>query len=49
MITKDARCTCEIKSRVSVANAAFDKKKIIFTSKLEIKTSKKLIKAAFVV
>jgi hypothetical protein len=33
MITKDARCTREIKSRVSMANAAFDKKKIIFTSK----------------
>jgi len=31
-----------------MANAAFDKKKIIFTSKLEIKISKKLIKPTFV-
>jgi hypothetical protein len=37
MITKDARCTREIKSRVSMANAAFNKKKILFTSKLELK------------
>jgi hypothetical protein len=44
MITKDARCTREIKSRVSMTNAAFNKKKIIFTSKLELKISKKLLK-----
>jgi hypothetical protein len=44
MITKDVRCTREIKSRVSMANAAFNKKKILFTSKLELKTSKKPIK-----
>jgi len=44
MITKDARCTSEIKSRFSVANVAFNKKKMRFTSKLELKISKKLVK-----
>jgi hypothetical protein len=29
MITKDAKCSREIKSRISVAKAAFDKKKSV--------------------
>jgi len=45
MITKDARCTRDIKSRVSMTNAAFNKKKIISTSKLELKISKKIVKS----
>jgi hypothetical protein len=45
MITKDDRCTREIKYRVSMANAAFNKKKKnLFTNKLELKISKKLVK-----
>jgi hypothetical protein len=35
MITNDSRCTREIKSRIDMAIAAFNKKKILFTSKLE--------------
>jgi hypothetical protein len=34
MITNDARCTREIKSRTAMAKAAFNKKKALFTSKL---------------
>jgi hypothetical protein len=37
MVTNDARCTCEIESRVAMARAAFNKKKIVFTSKLDLK------------
>jgi hypothetical protein len=29
MITNDARCTCEIKSRIAMAKAAFKKKKVL--------------------
>ena len=29
MLTNDGRCTCEIKSRIAMAKAAFDKKKIL--------------------
>jgi hypothetical protein len=44
VITSDARCTREIKSRIVMAKAAFDKKKNIFTSKLDLNLRKKLIK-----
>jgi hypothetical protein len=43
MVTNDARCTCEIKSRVAMARAAFNKKKTVFTSKLDINLKKKLV------
>jgi hypothetical protein len=32
MITNDARCTHEIKSRIAMAKAAFNKKKTLFIS-----------------
>jgi len=35
MLTNDGRCTCEIKSRIAMANAALSKKKTLFTSKLD--------------
>jgi hypothetical protein len=35
MITKDARCTDEIQSRIVTAKAAFNKKKALFTSKMK--------------
>jgi hypothetical protein len=35
MITNDARCTCEIISRIAMAKAAFNKKKNLLTSKLD--------------
>jgi len=44
MLTNDGRCTREIKSRISMAKAAFSKKKTLFTSKLELNLRKKLIK-----
>jgi hypothetical protein len=44
MITKDARCTREIKARVAVAKAAFNKKKTLFTSKSDLELMKKLVK-----
>jgi hypothetical protein len=44
MLTDDGRCTCEIKSRIAMAKAAFNKKKNIFTSKLDLNLRKKLVK-----
>jgi hypothetical protein len=35
MLTKVGRCTCEIKSRISIAKDAFNKKKNLFTSTLD--------------
>jgi hypothetical protein len=35
LITNGARCTHEIKSRIALAKAAFNKKKTLFTSKLD--------------
>jgi hypothetical protein len=43
MIINDARCTCEIKSRIAMAKAAFNKK-TLFTSKLDFNLRKKLVK-----
>jgi hypothetical protein len=43
MITNDARCTREIKSRIAMAEAAFNKK-TLFTSKLNLNLRKKLVK-----
>ena len=36
MLTNDGSCTREIKSRIAMAKAAFSKKKILFTSKLDL-------------
>jgi hypothetical protein len=44
MITGDARYTREIKSRIAVAKAAFNKKKALFTSKFVLNLWKKLVK-----
>jgi hypothetical protein len=44
MITNDARCTREIKSRIAMAKTAFNKKKNLFNSKLELNLRKKLVK-----
>jgi hypothetical protein len=44
MITNDARCTREIKSRIAMAKAAFNKKRNLFTSKLDLNLRKKLVK-----
>ena len=44
MLTNDGRCTCEIKCRIAIAKAAFNKKRALFTSTLDLKLRKKLIK-----
>jgi hypothetical protein len=43
MITNDARCAREIKSRIAMLKAAFNKKQTIFTSKLDLNLRKKLV------
>jgi len=44
MLTNDGRCTCEIKSRIAMAKAAFSKKNTLFISKLDLNLRKNLIK-----
>jgi hypothetical protein len=44
MITNAARCTREIKARIAMAKAAFNKKKTLFTIKLDLERRKKLVK-----
>ena len=44
MLTDDGRCTCEIKSRIAMVKAAFNNKKNLFTSKLDLNLRKKLVK-----
>jgi hypothetical protein len=34
MLTNYGRCTCEIKSRIAIAKAAFNKKMALFTRKI---------------
>ena len=43
-ITNDGKCTREIKSRISIAKAAFNKKKTLFTSNWDLRLRKKLVK-----
>ena len=44
MLIHDRRCTCEIKSMIAMARAAFNKKRNLFTSTLDLKLRKKLVK-----
>jgi hypothetical protein len=44
MLTNDGRCTCEIKSRIAMPKAAFNKKRALFTGKMELELRKKLVK-----
>jgi hypothetical protein len=44
MLTNDATCTREIKSRTAMAKAAFNKNKTLFTSKMDLNLRKKLVK-----
>ena len=43
MLTEDGRCTCEIKSRIAMAKAAFNKQNL-FTRKLDLNFRKKVVK-----
>jgi hypothetical protein len=44
MLTSEARCTRNIKFRITVVERAFSKKKILFTSKLDLTLREKLVK-----
>jgi hypothetical protein len=44
MLTNGGRCTCEIKSRIAMAKAAFNKKRALFTTKMDLELRKKLVK-----
>ena len=44
MLTNGGRCTCEIKCRIAMAKSAFNKKRALFTSTLDLKLRKKLVK-----
>jgi len=43
MMTNDARCTHEIKSKISVANETFNKTKTLLTSRMDLNLRKKLV------
>jgi hypothetical protein len=47
IITNNVRCICEIKSRISITKAAFNRKKVLFTSKLDLNLRKELVSAIF--
>ena len=44
ILTNDGRCTCEIKCRIAMAKAAFNKKRTLFTSTMDLELRKKLVK-----
>jgi GTP cyclohydrolase II len=44
MLTSDGRCTCEIKSRIPMVKTAFNKKRVLFISKMDLELRKKLVK-----
>jgi hypothetical protein len=44
ILTNDGRCTCEIKYRIAMAKAAFNKNRALFTSTLDLELRDKLVK-----
>ena len=44
ILTNDGRCTCEIKCRIAMAKAAFNKNRTLFTSTLDLELRTKLVK-----
>ena len=44
ILTNDERCTCEIKCKIAMAKAAFNKKRALFTSPLGLELRKKQVK-----
>jgi hypothetical protein len=44
ILTNEGRCTCEIKCRIAMAKAAFNKKRTLFTSTLDLELRRKLVK-----
>jgi len=43
ILTNDGRCSCEIKCRLAMAKAAFNKKRALFTTTLDLELRKKLV------
>jgi hypothetical protein len=44
ILTNNGRCTCEIICRIAMAKAAFNKKRSLFTSTLDLELRKNLVK-----
>jgi hypothetical protein len=44
MLTNDGKCTCEIKSRIAMAKAAFNKMRALFIRKMDLGLRKKQVK-----
>jgi hypothetical protein len=44
MLTNDGRCSCEIKSRISMAKNSFNKKRALINCKMDLELRKKLVK-----
>jgi hypothetical protein len=44
MITSNARCTCDIKSRIATVKLALNRKKDLCTSEMDLNLRKKLMK-----
>jgi hypothetical protein len=44
ILTNDGRCTGEIKCRIAMAKAAFNKKRALFTGTLDLELRSKLVK-----
>jgi len=44
ILTDDGRCTYELKCRIAMAKAAFNKKRALFTCTLDLELRKKLVK-----
>jgi hypothetical protein len=44
ILTNDKTCACEIKCRIAMTKAAFNKKRTFFTSTLDLELRKKLVK-----
>jgi hypothetical protein len=44
MLTNDGRCTCEIKSMIAMEKAVFNRKRDLFTCKMDLELRKKLVK-----
>jgi hypothetical protein len=44
MLTNDGRCTCKIKSKIALAKDAFNTKRVLLTSKMDLELRKKPVK-----
>jgi hypothetical protein len=44
ILSNNGRCTCESNCRIAMAKAAFYKKRILFTSTLDLELRRKLVK-----